>query len=90
MRRAPEVTGELFATNVNSLVQRVAGTSLREIDTLLRELEGLREFLHSEGERVQREVAGYAHLSQTAMNSTKIIAESMHQWRKLTLNSRAH
>ena len=80
----------MFASNVNSLVQRVAGTSLREIDMLLRELEGLREFLHSEGERVQREVAGYAHLSQTAMNSTKIIAESMHQWRKLTHNTRTH
>ena len=90
LRRASETAGEMFASNVNSVVQRVAGTSLREIDMLLRELEGLREFLHSEGERVQREVAGYAHLSQTAMNSTKIIAESMHQWRKLTHNTRTH
>ena len=89
LRRASEQAGEMFASNVNSLVQRIAGTSVREIDMLLRELEGLRDFLHSEGERVQREVAGYAHLSQTAMNSTKIIAESMHQWRKLT-NSKAH
>jgi ABC-type transporter Mla subunit MlaD len=90
LRRTSEATGEIFANNVNSLVQRVAGTSLREIDMLLRELEGLREFLHSEGERVQREVASYAHLSQTALNSTKIIAESVHQWRKLTNNTRAH
>jgi hypothetical protein len=90
LRRTSDTAGEMFTSNVNSLVQRVAGTSLREIDMLLRELEGLREFLHSEGERVQREVAGYAHLSQTAMNSTKIIAESMHQWRKLTNNPRTH
>ena len=90
LRRTSEVAGELFATNVNSLVQRVAGTSLREIEMLLRELEGLRDFLHSEGERVQREVAGYAHLSQTAMNSTRNIAESVHQWRKLTNGTRAH
>jgi hypothetical protein len=90
LRRASETAGEMFTSNVNSLVQRVAGTSLREIDMLLRELEGLRDFLHSEGERVQREVAGYAHLSQTAMQSTKIIAESMHQWRKLTQNNRTH
>jgi uncharacterized protein with von Willebrand factor type A (vWA) domain len=82
LRRAPEANGEMFANNVNSLVQRVSGNSLREIDNLLRELEGLREFLHSEGERVQREVAGYAQLSQTAMNSTKIITESMAAWRK--------
>jgi len=90
LRRNAENAGEMFTSNVNSLVQRVAGTSLREIDTLLRELEGLREFLHSEGERVQREVAAYAHLSQSAMNSTKIISESMHQWRKLTHGHRAH
>ncbi|MGZ3411321.1 MAG: hypothetical protein ACXWBM_10260 [Chthoniobacterales bacterium] len=90
LRRASETAGEMFTSNVNSLVQRVAGTSLREIDMLLRELEGLRDFLHSEGERVQREVAGYAHLSQTAMQSTKIIGESMHQWRKLTQNARTH
>jgi hypothetical protein len=90
LRRASETAGEMFTSNVNSLVQRVAGTSLREIDMLLRELEGLRDFLQNEGERVQREVAGYAHLSQTAMQSTKIIAESMHQWRKLTANNRPH
>jgi hypothetical protein len=90
LRRTSEAAGELFSNNVNSLVQRVAGTSLREIDMLLRELEGLRDFLHSEGERVQREVAAYAHLSQSAMSSTKIISESMHQWRKLTHSPRTH
>jgi hypothetical protein len=81
LRRA-EPTGEAFASNINSLVQRVAGTSLREIDNLVRELEGVREFLQGEGERVQREVANYAQLSQAAMNSTRIISESMSQWRK--------
>jgi hypothetical protein len=75
-------TTEAVAGNINSLVQRVAGTTLREIDMLLRELEGLRDLLHSEGERVQREVAGYAQLSHTAMQSTRIIADSMHTWRK--------
>src|SRR6187431_2911903 len=73
LRRASEQAGEMFASNVNSLVQRIAGTSVREIDLLLRELESLRDYLHTEGERVQREVAGYAHLSQTAMASTKTI-----------------
>jgi hypothetical protein len=89
LRRASEQAGEMFASNVNSLVQRIAGTSVREIDLLLRELEALREVLHSEGERVQREVAGYAHLSQAAMNSTKAIAESMQEWRKLA-NHKPH
>jgi hypothetical protein len=88
VRRTPEAN-EAIASNINSLVQRVAGTTLREIDMLLRELEGLRELLHAEGERVQREVAGYAQLSQAAMNSTRIISESMSNWRKQVDGARA-
>ena len=37
--------------------------------------------LRSEGERVQREIAGYASLSQAAMTSMKIIADSLAQWK---------
>jgi hypothetical protein len=82
-------TSEAVANNINSLVQRVAGTTLREIDVLMRELESLRDLLHSEGERVQREVAGYAQLSQAAMQSTRIIADSMQGWRKEADGARA-
>jgi len=88
VRRTAE-GGDSIANNINSLVQRVAGTTLREIDILLRELEALRELLHSEGERVQREVAGYAQLSQAAMSSTRVIAESMASWRKQVDGTRA-
>ncbi len=88
VRRTAEAN-DAVASNINSLVQRVAGTTLREIDMLLRELEGLRDLLHSEGERVQREVAGYAQLSQAAMSSTRIIAESMQTWRKQVDTARA-
>jgi hypothetical protein len=45
------------------------------------DLQRVRDFLASEGERVQREIAGYAQLSQVAMTSVKIIAESMQQWK---------
>jgi valyl-tRNA synthetase len=90
LRRSQDTTGELFATNVNSLVQRVAGASLREIDELLRELESLRNTLQSEGERVQRELTNYAALSQAAMNSIRINAESMSQWRSQADQARTH
>src|SRR5690606_17535222 len=60
--------------NLNSLIQRVAGTSLSEIENLITELETIRNTLHEEGQRVQREIAGYAQLSQAAMKSTRIIA----------------
>jgi len=90
LRRAQDTAGEIFATNVNSLVQRVAGSSLREIDNLIHELTTLRETLQSEGERVQRELTNYAHLSQSAMESIKVNAEAMLQLRAASDPSQTH
>ena len=81
IRRQPESDSELVANNINQLLGRVAGTSVQEIDRLIAELQTLRELLHEEGARVQREIAEYAHLSQSAMQSTKIIAESLGKWK---------
>ena len=72
---------DVMANNVNSLVQRVAATSTQEIDKLIAELTTLREYLRSESERVQREIGGYAQLSQSALASTKVIADAMSQWK---------
>jgi hypothetical protein len=77
LRRAPETESELVANNIMSLLQRVAGTSTKDIDRLVSELETLRDILQERGARVQRELAQYAHLSQSAMESTKIIAEGL-------------
>ncbi|HZO47806.1 MAG TPA: hypothetical protein VFB68_18045 [Xanthobacteraceae bacterium] len=81
LRRAPENDSELVAHNIGTLLQRVAGTSVQEVDRLIGELQQLRELLHQEGARVQREITEYAHLSQSAMQSTKIIAESLSHWK---------
>jgi hypothetical protein len=89
LRRAPTDPGhDLITNNVNSLVQRVSATSTQEIDHLIAELQGLRDFLQSEGERVQREIAGYAHLSQSALASAKVIGEGMSQWKSSFESSR--
>jgi len=77
VRRPPENDGEMVANNISSLLQRVSGTSVQEIDRLIGELQTLRDTLQNEGERVRREVIQYANLSQAAMQSTKIIAESL-------------
>ena len=73
---------EATVNNVNSLIQRVAGTSLGEIENLIAELESLRDLLHAEGQRVQREISGYAQLSQAAMKSTRMIADNVAQWKR--------
>jgi len=80
-KRQNDSTAEMPAENVNNLVQRVAGASMSEIDNVILELQNVREILRKEGERVQREIGAYANLSQAAMASMKIIAESMVQWR---------
>ena len=79
---ALDPSAEATVNNVNSLIQRVAGTSLSEIENLISELEGLRDLLHAEGQRVQREISGYAQLSQQAMKSTRMIADNVSQWKR--------
>ena len=80
-RPRAEGGGEMAVDNINSLIQRVAGQSTGEIDHVIGELTRLRDMLRSEGERVQREISGYASLSQAAMTSMKIIADSLAQWK---------
>jgi hypothetical protein len=55
---------------------------LQEIDKLITELQTLRDTLHSEGARVQREIVQYSTLTRTTLESTKIIAESLTQFKK--------
>ena len=47
-----------------------------------RVFESLRDLLHAEGQRVQREISGYAQLSQAAMKSTRMIADNVTQWKR--------
>jgi uncharacterized sporulation protein YeaH/YhbH (DUF444 family) len=78
--RRPRPERSEAADNVNSLIQRVSGASVIEIERVIAELTSVRDMLRSEGERVQREITGYASLSQAAMTSMKIIADSLAQW----------
>jgi PleD family two-component response regulator len=80
-RKPHETGGEVGVSNLNSLIQRVSGTSVLEIEKLISELQTLRDYLQNEGQRVQREITEYAHMSQAATKSTKIIAESLAQWK---------
>src|SRR5262247_3156390 len=72
--RQADPAAENMAGHANSIMQRVAVTSVTE-------LERLRDFVREEGIRLQREIEGYARLSEEATKSTKIIAESVAQWK---------
>ena len=88
LRRPQNEASEAAVTNINSLLDRVSGSSVSEIDRLIADLSSVRDFLASEGERVQREIQSYAQLSTVAMTSVKIIAESMGQWKSQVSDAR--
>jgi len=79
--RRPRPEAEPVADNLNALIRRVSGASMEEIDRVILELQGVRDMLRSEGERVSREIAGYASLSHAAMTAMKVIADSLAQWK---------
>jgi len=72
--------------NLNALIRQVAGASMEEIDRVILELQGVRDMLRSEGERVSRELAGYASLSHASMTAMKVIADSLKQWKAAPLS----
>jgi hypothetical protein len=78
-RRAETV--EHTPETLTNLIQRVSGCSVGEIDRVIAELQTMRDLLHREGERVRRDIVGYAGLSQSAMLSMKIISEGLQRWK---------
>ena len=76
--------GDAAVDSISSVIERVSGASVAEIERVMAELANVRDMLRSEGERVQREISGYASLSQAAMTSMKIIGDSLVQWKSQT------
>jgi hypothetical protein len=84
LRRAgaetPEGTAaEAGSQNLNSLIERVSGATVAEIDRVIAELQAIRSMLQTEGERVRREITGYAGLSQSSVATMKVIADTISQ-----------
>lgn len=69
--------GDMLVHDLSMLLQRVSMNTMQEIDDLISDLRTLREQLQDSGERMAREIVGYASLSQTAIQSTKILAENL-------------
>jgi hypothetical protein len=80
-RNEAETPVDPAADSLNALIRRVAGASMDEIDRVILELQGVRDMLRGEGERVSRELAGYASLSHASMTAMKVIGDSLKQWK---------
>ena len=65
---------------IRSLVARLTSNSIDELEGLGSDLTSavreLQEFLKSDGERVQREIVNYAHLTETTLAAIKNIIET--------------
>jgi len=85
-RSEGDAAADPAAENLNALIRRVAGASMEEIDRVILELQGIRDMLRSEGERVSRELSGYASLSHASMTAMKVIGDSLKQWKDAPLN----
>ena len=87
IRRGPsreivESGSEAAANSIVGVIQRVAGTSVSDIDNLIADLSQLRDHLHDEGQRVQHEITNYAQMSQAVLQSLKVISETVGQFKR--------
>ena len=69
--------GEMSGEQLGNLLRQVSKTSVGEIDGLLGELQTLRRKLQTDGDRIQRDIAEHAELSQQVMQLTAIISDSV-------------
>jgi hypothetical protein len=68
--------------DIAQLVQKIGATSIAEVEKMIGELQAAKDFLESEGERVQREAEHYTTLTQMASDSVKIISDTVAGWRE--------
>lgn len=71
--RQPHEKGE----QASSLMERITYESTLEVDRLIDDLKTLRGRLEDDGDRVQRDIAAHSSLSQSVIQLTKIVSESM-------------
>jgi hypothetical protein len=65
--------------NLTKLVSRVAGTSTGQVERVVLQLQSIKDLLHSEGERVNREIAGYVKLNDHATSAMQAISAALKQ-----------
>jgi hypothetical protein len=70
---------EVAVADMRLVLPRISAVPMDEIDRAILELQTMRDLVRHEGERIEREIADYVSMSQTAMASTKIIAEGLAQ-----------
>jgi hypothetical protein len=73
--RLPNVTRQP-GNDYSDLMYGISVQSIQEIDHLIEGLQGLREKLNSDGDRLHREIAQYGAFSQSVVELTKIVSDA--------------
>ena len=74
--RVPNVTRPP-ENDYSSLVSGMSIRSIQEVDHLIEGLQGLREKLNNDGDRLHRQIAQYGAFSQSIVELTKIVSDGM-------------
>jgi len=60
-----------------SMISQISFQSVQEIDRLIDGLQGVRQKLDDDGDRIQREIGKYVSFSQSIVDLTKIVTDGM-------------
>jgi hypothetical protein len=80
--KQPPNETEAANQDITQLIKQVVAPSNVELERVISELQQARAYLDSEGERIERETQRYLQLSQTTVESVKIISDAVSEWRK--------
>ena len=69
--------GVAVPSDVSTLLERMSGLSLAEMDKAIQELQKARNLLRNEKERLRLEIAEHLRLTQAAMGSAKAVSASV-------------
>lgn len=70
---------ELTPDTVSMYLKQVSSSSCSEIDSLIGHLCGLREKLATDGSRIERDVVEFATLTQSVIQLTEVVSDSVAQ-----------
>ena len=74
--RFPDITRET-GTDYSALISGISAQSVHEIDHLIAGLQGLRQKLTGDGDRLSHQIVQHAGLSQSVLELTKIVSDGM-------------
>src|SRR3974377_2293006 len=81
-RPEPSADSASATEHLDGMIRRIAMDSMTEVGRVIRDLENVSDMLLNEGERISREVNGYASLNRAATATMKVITESLKQWKE--------